>query len=74
MRQVLVRKELRFLLGSAYTRFYMRPSFLANYLRITAPRLRAIVGALDERVHRRHARAEGLEALRLRGNVQQPAV
>ena len=70
----LTHQELRFLLGSAYTRFYMRPSFLANYLRITAPRLRAIVGALDERVHRRHARAEGLEALRLRGNVQQPAV
>ena len=26
--------ELRYLLGSAYTRFYMRPSYLAGYLRL----------------------------------------
>lgn len=58
--------DLQLLLGSAYTRFYMRPSFLANYLRISAPRLRAIVAALDARVERRHARREGL---RVTGSV-----
>lgn len=54
----LSRAELQFLLGSAYTRFYMRPSFLANYLRITTPGVRALINALDERVGRRHARQE----------------
>ncbi len=49
--------ELRFLLGSAYTRFYMRPSFLANYLRIHAPGVRRVITPLDAvvaRWHRRH--------------------
>ena len=50
--------ELRFLLGSAYTRFYMRPSFVANYLRITAPRIRQVVARLDTHVERRHGRRE----------------
>ena len=50
--------ELRFLLGSAYTRFYVRPSFLTNYLRISAPALRAFIHSLDARVERRHARRE----------------
>jgi radical SAM superfamily enzyme YgiQ (UPF0313 family) len=50
--------ELRFLLGSAYTRFYMRPSFLTNYLRISAPAVRSFVRSLDARVERRHARRE----------------
>jgi anaerobic magnesium-protoporphyrin IX monomethyl ester cyclase len=27
-------RELRFLLGAAYTRFYVRPSYLANFLRL----------------------------------------
>ena len=48
--------ELRFLLGNAYTRYYMRPSFLTNYLRISAPRVRALAQSLDARVRRRHAR------------------
>ena len=48
--------DLTFLLGSAYTQFYMRPSFLTNSLRLTAPRMRALVDSLDARVHRRHAR------------------
>jgi radical SAM superfamily enzyme YgiQ (UPF0313 family) len=48
--------ELQFLLGSAYTRFYVRPSFLANYLRISTPGVRAVVDALDVRVERRHGR------------------
>jgi anaerobic magnesium-protoporphyrin IX monomethyl ester cyclase len=50
--------ELRFLLGSAYTRFYMRPSFVANYLRITAPPVRRVVQKLDTHVERRHGRRE----------------
>ena len=52
----LTQAELTDLLGDAYTRFYMRPSFLANYLRISGPRLRSLVRALDARVERRHAR------------------
>jgi radical SAM superfamily enzyme YgiQ (UPF0313 family) len=54
----LTNDQLRFLLGAAYTRFYMRPSFLTNYLRISAPRLRRVVSALDGRVERLHARRE----------------
>ena len=50
--------ELRFLLGSAYTRFYMRPSFVANYLRITARPVRRVVERLDSHVERRHGRRE----------------
>lgn len=54
----LSHNELRFLLGSAYTRFYVRPSFLANYLQISAPRLRRLIKSLDARVERLHARRE----------------
>jgi len=50
--------DLRRLLGNAYTRFYIRPSFLTNYLRITAPAARPLVSSLDARVERRHARRE----------------
>ncbi len=49
----LTQPELQYLLGSAYTRFYMRPSFLANYLQISTPRLRAFIDSLDARVERR---------------------
>jgi radical SAM superfamily enzyme YgiQ (UPF0313 family) len=61
----LTAADLRLLLGSAYTRFYIRPSFLTNYLRITAPAVRGFVRSLDARVERRHARRE--VALRERG-------
>jgi hypothetical protein len=54
----LSHEQLRFLLGAAYTRFYMRPSYLANYLRITTPRVRGMVTRLDARVSRLHARRE----------------
>ena len=54
----LTADELRRLLGSAYTRFYIRPSFLSNYLRISGPALHRVVRSLDERVERRHARRE----------------
>jgi anaerobic magnesium-protoporphyrin IX monomethyl ester cyclase len=50
--------DLRFLLGAAYTRFYMRPSYLANYLRITRPRVRDMVQRLDAPVSRLQARQE----------------
>jgi radical SAM superfamily enzyme YgiQ (UPF0313 family) len=52
----LTHAQLRMLLGSAYTQFYMRPSFLTNYLRLDASRLRALIAPLDARVRRRHAR------------------
>lgn len=55
---VLTPSELQFLLGAAYTRFYMRPSFLANFLRIRAPQMRRLVTALDARVGRHHIRRE----------------
>jgi radical SAM superfamily enzyme YgiQ (UPF0313 family) len=57
--------ELRFLLGHAYTRFYMRPSFLSNYLRINATGVRRLVEALDARVERLHARQEAVSMARL---------
>jgi radical SAM superfamily enzyme YgiQ (UPF0313 family) len=52
--------ELTFLLGSAYTQYYMRPSFLTNYLRIESPRVRALVKSLDAPVRRRHTREVAL--------------
>ena len=54
----LTPRELRFLLGAAYTRFYMRPSFLANWARINARPVRRFVTRMDARVARRHAREE----------------
>jgi len=48
--------ELTFLLGSAYTQFYMRPSFLANYLRIGRGGVHSVLESLDARVRRYHAR------------------
>jgi anaerobic magnesium-protoporphyrin IX monomethyl ester cyclase len=60
----LTQEQLRFLLGAAYTHFYMRPSYLANYLRITAPRIREMVTRLDARVSRLHARREAEEMSR----------
>jgi len=54
----LTGEDLRFLLGAAYSRFYLRPSFLANYLGVRRTWARDIVGTLDRGVSRRHARAE----------------
>jgi anaerobic magnesium-protoporphyrin IX monomethyl ester cyclase len=61
----LTQDELKYLLGAAYTRFYMRPSYVTNYLRITAPKVRDLVGRLDERVTRLHARRENADISRL---------
>lgn len=52
----LTHAELRLLLGSAYTQFYIRPSFLTNYMRIVTPQVRTVVESLDVRVREHHMR------------------
>jgi radical SAM superfamily enzyme YgiQ (UPF0313 family) len=54
----LTKRELWFLLGAAYTRFYMRPSYLANFLKIQNQAIREWVGRMDRRVNDRHSRDE----------------
>jgi radical SAM superfamily enzyme YgiQ (UPF0313 family) len=54
----LTDRELRFLLGAAYKRFYMRPSYLANFLKIQNTAIREWVGRMDQRVNDRHSREE----------------
>lgn len=54
----LAPSELRFLLGAAYTRFYMRPSYLANFLKIQNAGVREWVSRMDRRVNDRHSREE----------------
>jgi anaerobic magnesium-protoporphyrin IX monomethyl ester cyclase len=54
----LSHKELKFLLGAAYTRFYMRPSYLADLWRIRSEAIREWVGRMDDRVAARHMREE----------------
>ena len=49
--------ELRFLLGAAYTRFYVRPSYLAHFLRLRGRGLRA-ASRFDASVFARHERRE----------------
>jgi anaerobic magnesium-protoporphyrin IX monomethyl ester cyclase len=54
----LTERELRFLLGAAYKRFYMRPSYLANFLKIQNTAIREWVSRMDQRVNDRHSREE----------------
>jgi len=54
----LTTPELQYLLGAAYKRFYMRPSYLANFLKIQNQAVRDWVSRMDERVSERHAREE----------------
>ncbi|MGE5244739.1 MAG: B12-binding domain-containing radical SAM protein [Betaproteobacteria bacterium] len=54
----LTDRELRFLLGAAYTRFYVRPSYLANLLQIQNSIVRDWVTRMDRHVNDRHAREE----------------
>jgi len=54
----LTDRELRFLLGAAYKRFYMRPSYLANFLKIQNGAVREWVSRMDRRVNERHSREE----------------
>jgi anaerobic magnesium-protoporphyrin IX monomethyl ester cyclase len=50
--------ELRFLLGAAYTRFYVRPSYLADFLKIQNTAVRDWASRLDRRVKSRHSQRE----------------
>jgi radical SAM superfamily enzyme YgiQ (UPF0313 family) len=54
----LTDRELRYLLGAAYKRFYMRPSYLANFLKIQNSAVRDWVSRMDRRVNDRHSRKE----------------
>jgi anaerobic magnesium-protoporphyrin IX monomethyl ester cyclase len=54
----LSERELRFLLGAAYKRFYMRPSYLANFLKIQNTAVREWASRMDRRVNDRHTREE----------------
>jgi anaerobic magnesium-protoporphyrin IX monomethyl ester cyclase len=54
----LTAHELKYLLGSAYKRYYMRPSYLANFLKIQNGSVREWVRRMDRRVNDRHAREE----------------
>ena len=54
----LTGRELRYLLGAAYKRFYMRPSYLANFLKIQNTAVRDWVSRMDARVNDRHSREE----------------
>ncbi len=56
--------ELRYLLGAAYRRFYMRPSYLANFLKVRNTAVRRWVSRMDARVFDRHARMEMVEMSR----------
>jgi len=54
----LTARELKFLLSAAYNRFYMRPSYLANFLKIENRVIRGWVGRLDRRVNEHHSLGE----------------
>lgn len=54
----LTSQELTFLLGAAYSRFYMRPSYLANVLKVRHAGVREWVQRLDDRVRAIHAESE----------------
>jgi radical SAM superfamily enzyme YgiQ (UPF0313 family) len=54
----LTSAELIYLLGAAYRRFYLRPSYLANYLDIQNATVRNWVNRMDQRVNEHHNREE----------------
>jgi radical SAM superfamily enzyme YgiQ (UPF0313 family) len=56
----LTHEELRYLLGAAYKRFYMRPTYVANFLRVQHEGLYEWARLMDSRVSERH-RLEELE-------------
>jgi radical SAM superfamily enzyme YgiQ (UPF0313 family) len=53
----LTADELTFLLGAAYTRFYLRPSYVTNYVRVTDS-IRQLAQRLDALALARHGRHE----------------
>jgi radical SAM superfamily enzyme YgiQ (UPF0313 family) len=54
----LTAHELMYLLGSAYKRYYIRPSYLANFLKIQNPVIRRWVGRMDRKVGDKYTREE----------------
>jgi radical SAM superfamily enzyme YgiQ (UPF0313 family) len=60
----LTAREMRFLLGAAYTRFYVRPSYLANFLKIQNSVVNDWVTRMDRRVNDRHTRVEAADISR----------
>jgi anaerobic magnesium-protoporphyrin IX monomethyl ester cyclase len=56
--------ELRFLLGAAFSRFYVRPTFLANQLGIQSAPIRKLFAAWDTKVIAQQARREIAEVSR----------
>src|SRR5215471_661943 len=60
----LTARELKFLLGAAYNRFYLRPSWLADWARVTRPGVRAAARRMDARAAARHTKLEQLEMQR----------
>jgi anaerobic magnesium-protoporphyrin IX monomethyl ester cyclase len=67
----LSHRELRFLLGAAYTRFYVRPSYLVNFLMIRNPLIQWLTRGLDRSVQGRHSRTERADMSR---SVDSPPV
>lgn len=53
-----------FLLGAAYSRFYIRPTYVANHLGIQSTTIRDMLTRLDTRVFARQARREILQTTR----------
>jgi radical SAM superfamily enzyme YgiQ (UPF0313 family) len=54
----LTTSELKFLLGAAYTRFYVRPTFAANLLGIRSAPMRRLLRKLDTRVFAHQSQRE----------------
>ncbi len=54
----LTSAQMQFLLGAAYTRFYVRPSYLTTALRLGGHRLEQFVTRLDRAVGSHHAKTE----------------
>jgi radical SAM superfamily enzyme YgiQ (UPF0313 family) len=54
----LTATDLRFLLGAAYSRFYVRPTFVANLLNIQSAPMRLLLRRLDTRVFAHQAQRE----------------
>src|SRR3954468_3294811 len=56
--------EMKYLLATAYKRYYMRPSYLANFLKIQNASVRNWVNRLDQRVEEHHSREETSDVAR----------
>jgi radical SAM superfamily enzyme YgiQ (UPF0313 family) len=56
--------DLKFLLGASYTRFYVRPTFLANLLGIQSAPIRQVLRKLDTRVFAHQSQREIAEVSR----------